>query len=104
MGYECQIVGNGIEAIQILQNISFDLILMDCQMPEMDGLEATAEIRKSNSAFSDIPIVAMTANAMKEDRERCLMAGMNDYITKPIIFSELSKVIEKWIKYKNLKS
>jgi CheY-like chemotaxis protein len=70
---------------------------MDCQMPEMDGYEATRKIRSMNANFSDIPIIAMTANAMKGDREKCLEAGMNDYVSKPISLEALSKVLDDWI-------
>jgi len=74
----------------------YDLILMDVQMPEMDGLEATQKIR--DLGFKDIPIVAMTANAMKGDREMCLDAGMNDYISKPIKREIVFKIVEKWLR------
>jgi CheY-like chemotaxis protein len=73
----------------------FDLILMDVQMPEMDGLKATGAIREKG--FDKIPIIAMTANAMKSDRENCLDAGMNDYISKPIRRENVLEVIQKWI-------
>lgn len=96
LGCYCDTVGNGKEAIEALRNISYDLVLMDCQMPEMDGYEATRQIRAMNEEFSEIPIVAMTANAMKGDREKCLEAGMNDYVTKPIAVGDLSAVIETW--------
>ena len=81
-----------------MESHSYDLILMDCQMPEMDGYEATHAIRqKTGTAFQTIPILAMTANAVKGDRERCLEAGMNDYITKPIKLRDLSVAIKRWI-------
>lgn len=96
LGCQCDVVANGKEAIEALRHITYDLVLMDCQMPEMDGYEATRTIRLLNESFSNIPIVAMTANAMKGDRERCLEAGMNDYVTKPITISDLSLVIEQW--------
>lgn len=96
LGCYCDTVANGKEAIEALRNISYDMILMDCQMPEMDGYEATRQIRKMNEEFSKIPIVAMTAHAMKGDREKCLEAGMNDYVTKPISIGDLSTVIETW--------
>ena len=73
----------------------FDLILMDVQMPEMDGLRATTAIREKG--FDSVPIIAMTANAMKGDRENCLDAGMNDYIPKPIRRENVLEVIRKWI-------
>jgi PAS domain S-box-containing protein len=98
LGYRCDAVGNGLEAIHALEEHAYDLVLMDCQMPEMDGYEATQAIRsRTHAAFSHIPIVAMTANAVKGDRERCLEAGMNDYITKPIKLRELSVALKRWL-------
>jgi CheY-like chemotaxis protein len=94
-GYTVQVVGNGRLAVETFtQNPDqYDLILMDIQMPEMDGLEATHQIREKG--FTDIPIVAMTANAMKGDREKCLEAGMNDYISKPIKREIVFKILEE---------
>jgi PAS domain S-box-containing protein len=86
-------VSDGKEAIRAVQTKAYDLVLMDVQMPEMDGIEATRHIRK----FSDIPIIAMTAHAMQSDRQHCLDAGMNDYLTKPIQPEELLRVIEKYL-------
>ncbi len=96
-GYRVEVAGNGREAVEMFAKDPdrFDLILMDIQMPEMDGLEATREIRRQG--FADIPIVAMTANAMKGDREVCLEAGMNDYITKPVKRELVFEIIEKWL-------
>lgn len=96
LGCHCDAVANGKEAIEALRNITYDLVLMDCQMPELDGYEATRQIRAMNEKFSSIPIVAMTAHAMKGDREKCLEAGMSDYVTKPIAISDLSEVIKLW--------
>ena len=98
LGYTPYAVGNGLEALDALRTASFDLILMDCQMPEMDGFKATTVIRQSESLkLRTIPIVAMTANAMNGDRERCLEVGMNDYITKPIDENKLIQAIETWL-------
>ncbi len=96
-GYKVESAGNGRETVERFTSApdNFDLILMDIQMPEMDGLEATKELR--DRGFNDIPIVAMTANAMKGDREICIDAGMNDYITKPIKREIVFEIIEKWI-------
>ena len=95
-GHQVTEVENGKEALSALEKNIFDLILMDVQMPVMDGLEATAEIRKrEKSTGSHTPIVAMTAHAMKGDRERCLEAGMDDYVTKPLNPKELSLKIEE---------
>ena len=96
-GYKVEAAGNGREAVEMFaaDPDRFDLILMDIQMPEMDGLEATREIRRQG--FDAIPIIAMTANAMKGDREICLDAGMNDYITKPIKRELVFEIIGKWL-------
>ena len=98
-GYNADIVNNGKEALRALEKIPYDLLLMDCQMPEMDGYEATGEIRNPTSRVLDhkIPVIAMTAHAMKGDREKCMEAGMNDYLCKPINPQELLDVIEKWL-------
>ena len=97
-GYGCDVAVNGHEAIEAVSNISYDLILMDCQMPEMDGFEATEMIRMGEKERGiRIPIIAMTANAMQGDRERCLEAGMDDYIGKPAKPEDLIAVLEKWI-------
>jgi CheY-like chemotaxis protein len=92
------VAGNGREAVEAFKRESFDLILMDVQMPVMSGLEATAEIRRlealSKNGSPPIPIIAMTAYAMKGDRERCLDAGMDGYLSKPVRTEELYKTIE----------
>ena len=84
---------NGREAVEAVKKGGYDLVLMDIQMPEMDGHEATRTIR---GAGFDLPIIAMTANAMKGDREKCLEAGMNDYLAKPVNPKELLAKIEQW--------
>jgi CheY-like chemotaxis protein len=98
-GYRADAVANGVEAIHAVQTVPYDLILMDCQMPEMDGFEATERIRKGEAGEKNavIPIVAMTAHAMKGDRERCLASGMNDYLAKPVQPALLGATIAKWI-------
>jgi signal transduction histidine kinase/DNA-binding response OmpR family regulator len=95
-GFRFKVARNGQEAVDLIQAETFDLILMDVHMPEMDGLTATAVIR-SFSQYKDLPIVAMTANAVRGDRERCLEAGMNDHINKPIDINELFKILVRWI-------
>lgn len=97
-GYDVQGVKSAAEAFEKLAMQSFDLILMDCQMPEMDGYEATQEIR-ANSALNhqQVPIVAMTAGVLPEERERCLRSGMNDHMGKPFLYEELIAKIESWI-------
>ncbi|MEA1996585.1 MAG: response regulator, partial [Gemmatimonadota bacterium] len=95
MGFHADAVANGLEALQVLADIPYDLVLMDVQMPEMDGIEATAAIReKETETGGHIPIIAMTAHAMKGDRERCLDAGMDDYVSKPVKPEELLQAIE----------
>ncbi|MGI8742929.1 MAG: response regulator [Bryobacteraceae bacterium] len=97
LGYRANLVANGRAAIEALSQSAYGLVFMDCQMPEMDGFEACREIRKRESGVSHIPIVAITANAMKGDRERCLEAGMDDYVSKPFKQDDLKNVIQKWI-------
>jgi CheY-like chemotaxis protein len=93
-GHSVTVAGNGKEALVALEKGSFDLVLMDVQMPEMDGFEATAAIREREKHIGNhLPVIAMTAHAMKGDRERCLAAGMDDYITKPIRPEELAEML-----------
>ena len=96
-GFSIQSANNGIEAINKLKEDHFDLILMDVQMPEMDGFTATKEIRKLNSSAANIPIIAITAHALIGDREKCIEVGMNDYISKPIEPDQLIKLLDKWL-------
>lgn len=98
-GFVVDIAENGQVAIGMIREKDYDLVLMDMQMPVMDGVTATKEIRKLEE-YKDIPILAMTANAMSGDREVCVQAGMNDYITKPIDLSELWRALKKWLKPK----
>ncbi len=92
-------VHNGEEAVEIVKKRTFDLILMDCQMPEMDGFEASSILRrmKEHGEIADIPIIALTANAMKGDKERCLASGMNDYLTKPLRKGALHNILMEWL-------
>jgi len=102
-GYRVHAVANGNEVLDALRAMPFDLIIMDCHMPEMDGYETTRLIRESrNMPFSKIPIIAMTANALKGDRERCLQEGMNDYVSKPFSFEQLASVLEKHLSGKSV--
>jgi len=99
---QVEAVANGREALNVLERGEFDLLLMDCQMPEMDGYESTRLIRERESEGKKfgrrgrIPIVAMTANALEGDREKCLAVGMDDYIAKPVHLDDLARVVSKW--------
>ncbi len=98
LGYRADTVSNGKEVLRVLQSAEYDLVLMDCQMPEMDGYTATKLIRAADEQPNTaIPIIAMTANAMKGDREKCLASGMNDYISKPVDPKILETVLSNWI-------
>ncbi|WP_321430679.1 PAS domain S-box protein [uncultured Methanolobus sp.] len=99
LGITADVANNGLEAIEALETIPYDLVFMDIQMPEMDGLDACRHIRNKQSSVLDheVPIIAMTAHAMKGDREKCIEAGMSDYLSKPINLNALSKIIDKWI-------
>ncbi|MEO7162021.1 MAG: response regulator, partial [Bdellovibrionia bacterium] len=98
MGLSADAVANGQEVLDAHRSIPYDLILMDCQMPELDGYETSRMIRASNSLpRTDVPIIAMTANAISGDKERCLSAGMNDYISKPVKNDELFAVLSRWL-------
>ncbi|MCW2278400.1 response regulator [Heliophilum fasciatum] len=97
LGYRTVAVNNGLEAVEACANGDYALVLMDCQMPEMDGFEATRQIRLSEqNTGRHLPIVAMTANAMQGDQERCLASGMDDYISKPVNPEKLREVIPRW--------
>ena len=99
-GCTCDVVANGDEALEAMQRGSYDLLLLDCQMPEMDGFTAAREIRRRVSArelILSIPIIALTANALKGDRERCLDAGMDDYLTKPVEVHQLRSKLEQYL-------
>jgi len=99
LGLRADAVANGAEAVKALETIPYDLMLMDVQMPVMDGLEATRQIRDPNSAVRNhmIPIIAMTAGVMQKDQERCMDAGMNDYVTKPVSPQALAETLGKWL-------
>jgi signal transduction histidine kinase/CheY-like chemotaxis protein len=99
LGYQVEVARHGREAIDMLGKSGYDLVLMDCQMPEMDGFEATRIIRDRNSVVLDheIPVIAMTANAFPEDRARALACGMNDFLAKPVERPVLASMLEKWL-------
>jgi signal transduction histidine kinase/CheY-like chemotaxis protein len=100
IGHQADVARNGREAIEMLSKAGYDLVLMDCQMPEMDGFEATRVIRDRASAVldHDIPVIAMTANAFPEDRARALACGMNDFLAKPVDRGVLANMLSKWLK------
>ncbi|HNV27262.1 MAG TPA: response regulator, partial [Nitrospira sp.] len=97
LGYRVDVASNGQEAVAAHERMRYPLIFMDCQMPEVDGFEATALIRKMEGKSAHTPIVAMTANAMQGDRERCLEAGMDDYVAKPVRPKDLQTVLDTWL-------
>ena len=100
LGYDADVAANGKEVLQMLEKIPYDLILMDCQMPILDGLETTREIHRWQESFFASRrrpvVVAMTANAMKEDRQMCLDAGMDDYLSKPVLKEKLAATLKLW--------
>ena len=103
LGYRADAVANGLEAIDALQRIPYDIILMDCHMPEMDGYQAARRIRQLEKDFgancgwkAPVHIIALTANAMQGDRELCLAAGMDDYISKPVRTVQLHVALQRW--------
>jgi CheY-like chemotaxis protein len=103
MGCVVEVAEDGVEAVEAMRRASFDIVLMDCQMPEMDGFAATSRIRELESGgllvgrVGRVPIIALTANALKEDRERCLAAGMDDYLTKPLQPEKLVATMETYL-------
>jgi CheY-like chemotaxis protein len=96
MGYAVEAVETGQQAVDALHRQPYDLVLMDCRMPEMDGFAATAAIRREEGSRSHTPIVAMTANALAGDAEKCLAAGMDDYVAKPVTAERLAAVVARW--------
>jgi CheY-like chemotaxis protein len=97
LGCRVDVAANGLEALELFAELAYHIVFMDCQMPEMDGFEATRLIRQ-REAFSGhhVPIIAMTANAMQGDSEQCLAAGMDDYLSKPVSFEALATAARKW--------
>lgn len=107
LGYHADVVNNGIEALNAVQKKVYDLIFMDCQMPEMDGYTATTHIRRLEEKLhhpKNVPIVALTAHALKGDREKCFQAGMDDYVTKPIDIKIVAMVLHRWLSDSSLEA
>jgi len=98
-GVTVDMVANGEEAVHALETLPYDIVFMDCQMPVMDGYEASRCIRDPQSKVLDhaIPIVAMTANAMQGDSDKCIAAGMDDYISKPVAPNKLQQALQQWL-------
>jgi CheY-like chemotaxis protein len=106
LGYRVNVAANGREAVESLARIPYALVFMDCQMPEMDGFEATRVIRNQEESLRQaggspayLPIIAMTANAMQEDHDRCRAAGMDDFLSKPVTSKSLAAVLNRWLPY-----
>jgi len=100
LGHSVYLAENGQQAVVMCSEKEYDLIFMDCQMPVMDGYEASSAIKLGDGRNKNTPIIAMTAATMKEDRERCFSSGMDDYICKPVIISKLEETIRSW-RYKS---
>src|SRR5262249_12489450 len=96
LGYRADVASSGVDAVEMAAAASYDAILMDLQMPEMDGFEATARIRKGGLSY-DSPIIALTPGVSREDRNRCIEGGMNDHLGKPATPEQLEKMLAKWV-------
>jgi CheY-like chemotaxis protein len=96
LGCEVILARHGREALEALRTEEVDLVLMDCQMPELDGYQTTREIRAWGGSFATLPVIALTASAMAEDRQNCIDAGMDDFLSKPLMISKLEATLTHW--------
>ena len=96
LGCRVDVAGNGLEAIDLSGRLPYDIIFLDCQMPELDGYGAARAIRKREAGGPRVPIIALTANAMDGDREECLAAGMDDYLSKPVVMASLASALQRY--------
>ena len=101
LGLKADVADNGNEVLEALERRSYSLILMDCQMPELDGIEAARQIREKGYSKTDLPIIALTAHVFEEDRKRCIEAGMNDFLSKPLSIRQLNTVLARWLNSDN---
>ena len=97
LGFKCDTAASGIEVLEALKRQDYDLVFMDCQMPEMDGYDATREIRRREGSSRHTKVIAMTANALAGDREKCIAAGMDDYLSKPVKIEDISRLLQCWL-------
>ena len=98
LGVRVDVASDGQEAVERVQSRSYDLVLMDCQMPVMNGYDATVEIRRREGTAPRVPIIAMTADVIDDSKERALQAGMNDFVAKPVDMQDLSRALRTWLK------
>ena len=97
LGCRIDLAGNGREAVDMASQLRYDIIFMDCFMPELDGYGASRELRELEQTERRVPIIALTANAMADDRAKCIAAGMDDYLSKPVSLEEIRKTLQRWV-------